>query len=672
MRERGPSFLRVVSVAGMLVAPGLHPAAWAGEPPPCTPRATITGSIGAAGATPYQKIYDRDPATSITTKRKGWQYVDFDFACPVMVRELRRHMTKGGTSGPREAGESVSYSLDGIRWRSITEDGSSGWEDATFVPRDAASDEPGGAPPFAGAFWKGVPYGWSPRLHLSSPVYARYVRYSWQAIGDSIHEFHVDYETVNSAIPNLLWDWTSWDWTEPDLYLRVRYQGDTRDPAHDVTLPWDDSHGTCFQEVADVEPEDGWALLAGNLGTDPTGPLPDFPYFFLYNKYRGVIRSYFFYGARYGAPTEATHQMGSLVVENDSLPAFTHHTGTTLGDYDPSYEQVFLKKHMPLNHWACLDFDVAGYDPDIADKSGTTFMLWWYEMTQSLLQAQGVVGLSGTLDAAPMRTGKLGGAWDQLEGASGPFMKGVSLFASPEDAADRLAASIEGYHNDGNSETWWSAAIAAGSAPASLATGDVLSFLAETAGFITKLATGGSGSQVPLSWNLDLAGDLTINGTISTAPDLTGVRFYVPGTTYGAHPELNPLYHAPLGVYALSARPTVYWYSIQPSGKSVNLDLPPNWVTINPHAGLQLVSAKAALVSRYREPLIPLRDLGDYVLDSNVVFVPPNPLDSLRVGLLLELRRIGQPLADPIRMYQEFEPDVVYDGVEFDRDIINP
>jgi hypothetical protein len=656
----------------LLIAPRFTDGARADDGPECTPRVTITGSIGAAGDTPYHRIYDRDESTSISTKRNGWQYVQLDFACPVKVHELRRHMTRGGSAyGRREAGEGILYSLDGVRWRSLTADRASGWEDAEFSHRDTSPEEPG-VSRYRGALWKGVPYGWSPRLRPASPIYARFVRFNWQAVGDSIHEIDAEYEPVHSTIPDLIWEWATWDWTEADLLLHVRYQGDTRDPVHDVPMPWNDYSGPCFQEEADVDPVDGWVLLAGDLGTNLLEPPPDFPYFFLYNKYRGLIRSYFFYGARYSAPTEATHQMGSLEFENGQVPAFTHHTGTTLDDYDPAYVQVFMKKHMPLNHWACLDFDVAGYDPDIASKSGTTFALWWYELTQSLLEAQGVAGLSGTLDAADLRTGKVGGEWDTIQGAAGPIMKAVSLFAGSEDAANTLAARIEAFHDDGNAQTWWSTAIAAGAPAAALSAGDVASVIADLGGFITKLVTGGSGSQVPLSWTVDLTGDLQINGTISEAPDLTSVRFYVPGSAYGSHPRLEPFYHQPLGVYALSARPTLKWYSRQPSGKSVNLDLPPDWVTVNPHAGLQLVSARAALVSRFRAPLVPLRDLDRYIFDSNVVLVPPTPLDSLKVGLLLELKRVGQPLAEPIRMYQEFEPDVVYDGVEFGPDVINP
>jgi hypothetical protein len=654
MPNRCRPFLSAASLAGLLVlAPRFTPAARGEEP--CTPRITVSGSIGGADQTAYAKVLDRNVATSLTSPRKGWQYVDLDFACPVKLRELRRHMTRNGTaSGPRDAGEGIFYSLDGVRWRDLTRDDTLGWQEAQFFRRDS-EPEAEGRPRYRGAFWKRLPYGWSPALRMRSAVYARFVRFNWHSIGDSLHELEVGWEPAETLNADWRWDLTRWDWTTNELF-QVNYQDDVRDPAQPVTAPWNESHGECRQENPDIAPENGWVLLAGNLGTSPFMDLPAYPYFFLYNKYRGTVRSYFFYGNRSSTDPSATHQMGSLVVEDGAVPAFTHHTATTLVDYDAAYEEFFMKKHMRVNEWACLSFDVVGYDPDVASKSAPTFMLRFYKLLQSTLEAQGNESLNGSLDAADLRTGKSGSDWDTVADVGGHFLRGAAVFGSAPGAVDKVLDIA----SNSTGSSWWENAIQG--AATALSSGDVKSFIESLGGFISGIVSGGGDSQVPLSWRVELTGDFQFNGTISTASDLAGVRFYVPGSSYGRDPKLLPLYDEPLGVYALTYKPTIDWYSRQDGRRAVDLVIDPSWVVLNPQAGLQLVSAKAALVSRSHGSRA-FRDLGYYFLEPYALMTD-GELDRLKVGLRLELQRVGQPFAEPIVMYQEYEADKVYMGVE--------
>jgi hypothetical protein len=198
---------------------------------------------------------------------------------------------------------------------------------------------------------------------------------------------------------------------------------------------------------------------------------------------------------------------------------------------------------------------------------------------------------------------------------------------------------------------------------AAFASGDVKSFIESLGGFVSGIFSGGGDSQIPLSWRVNLTGDFEFNGTISTSGDLSAVRFYVPGSGPASSPEakLAPLYNEPLGVYALTYRPTIYWYPRQDGKRDVDLAVDSSWVVLNPSAQLQLVSAKAALVSRSHGTR-PFRDLDYYILEPYAVMTD-GELDRLKVGLRLELQRVGQPFAEPIVMYQEFEADKLYDGV---------
>ena len=146
----------------------------------------------------------------------------------------------------------------------------------------------------------------------------------------------------------------------------------------------------------------------------------------LYNKYRGIMRPYIFYGSRAGISHMATHQMGELSVDNGDVAAFTHHTGTYLFDFNPRYQQVFIKKDLYLDRWACLEFDVSGYDPAIADpsKTGASFATNFHGLEVSMVDLNGAIDLSGTLDAANVRTGGTSlAALDMVTTVAGDFLK---------------------------------------------------------------------------------------------------------------------------------------------------------------------------------------------------------------------------------------------------------
>jgi hypothetical protein len=70
----------------------------------------------------------------------------------------------------------------------------------------------------------------------------------------------------------------------------VHYAEDVRkSPGQPVPLLWNDIYGNCYEENPDIAPVDGWVLLTGNFGTSLIIPQPDYPYFVLYNRYRGML-----------------------------------------------------------------------------------------------------------------------------------------------------------------------------------------------------------------------------------------------------------------------------------------------------------------------------------------------------------------------------------------------
>jgi hypothetical protein len=622
----------------------------------CIPAVDVTGSLADEGKTAYKSLYDGDTSTYLRSSAKGWQYVQFDFGCEVDLYELRRYMTQDGkrTDGARTSlGEGILHSRDGVSWFGVTNETSSGWQDANILKSDDAVG-------YRGFAWHSLPYGWSPSLLMAKPIRARYVRYNWDILSDSFHELQLSYRRVDT-VTHLGWDWSAWDWTANSL-VEVHYDDDNRGhPGQPIELPWNDFDGECYQENPDIASSDGWVLLTGNFGTSLITPRPDYPYFVLYNKYRGIMRPYIFYGSRASIPHQATHQMGTLAVENGDVATFTHYTGKYLHDFNPRYEQMFIKKHLLLNHWACLEFDVSGYDPAIGDvsKTGASFRMRFHGLEEAVLQADLIGGLSGTLEASNVRVGQDGsGVFDATVGG---FLKAVSIYQDIDDTLDKMTAK-----GDANPMTWWGPLL---STAASLASQNTVPLIGAAAGFITSLIDGGGSGNVPLSYRTELAGEFHLNGTIQTAPALSLLRFYVPGTIYGNTPELEPLYQQPLGVYSLAYEPSIEYYTapngpiaLQMGGTyGVGVYFDASSVIVNPQSGLQLHSVRVSLVSPSYAPG-PFTDPSTYVgLPS--VWMNTTRFNSLKVGVRLQFERIGQPTAPLITMYREYVPTRENQGV---------
>jgi hypothetical protein len=350
--------------------------------------------------------------------------------------------------------------------------------------------------------------------------------------------------------------------------------------------------------------------------------------------------------------------MGAVQVVDGNVATFTHHTGTALDNFNPRYEQIFIKKDLFPSTWACLEFDVTGYDPTLAHASntGARFVTNFYPLSESILQAEMIGGLRGTLEAANVRTGRDGqtSVLDSVATVGGSFLKAVNVYEDIDTALTDMKAK-----GDANPNTWWGPPLAA----LAVAGGETaVPFIGAAAGFVTSLFDGLFGSSVPLSYRVDLTGEFRINGTITTTQSLATLPFYVPGTPYGRDPALYPLYHAPLGIYSLASQPTIGWWSTRTRvGTTLRFD--PASVIVNPHSGLRLRSVQVALVSpdarptRFDNPV-------SFLLATlkSPIWMSRTRMNALKVGLQLEFQRIDRPDAPLITIYREYEASRIYEG----------
>jgi hypothetical protein len=661
-----PRLSSAMLVAALVLTLGIRHSsvAHAAAPAQCLPAVRVTASVADESKTAYKSLHDGNISTFLNSSAKGWQYVQFDFGCEVDLYELRRYMTRDGRriDGVRAGlGEAVVYSRDGVSWSEMTNDTSKGWETAKVIEADP---DGGIASGYRGFAWHSLPYGWSPSLSLTKSARARFVRYNWDVYGDRLHELKLTYGTVNASFP-VEWNLATWDWTRDQL-LTVHYTDDLRTlppPDRPVILPWNEHDGPCYQENPDIAPSNGWVMLTGNLGT-PFRALPDYPYFVLYNRYTGTMRWYFFYGPRTGQNNDATHQMGTLAVADGEVAAFTHHTGKTApdvgeprdpqSDYDPLYQQIFLKKGLAVRHWTCLEFDASGYDPNIGDtsKTGANFIMTFDGLERTEVDAVVAGGLSGVLDFSDLRTGRDMSGLDAITTGAGSFLKVVNVYKDIDDTLNQMETK-----GAANPMTWWGPLL---QQAAALASQNTVPLIGAAAGFITSLIDGGE-TKVPLSYRVNLTGEFRLTGTLQTSRWVANPRVYVPGTIYGRTPEMRPLYHEPLGVYSLTREPVIEWYDA-PSAEAakqwggtrgVTLWFDPSSVSVNPHAGLRLHSIAVAPVSSLGSQPIPFKDPTAYT-GTPETWMTTSRMNSLKVGVRLQFERLDDPTAPLVTFYREY------------------
>ncbi|MBV7336577.1 hypothetical protein KFU94_51770 [Chloroflexi bacterium TSY] len=633
-------------------------------------------------------IYDGDESTylelsaeDVAAGKEHWNFIQFDFGCPIEFEGLRRYVTEpeSGVDGDTALlFEGIAYSLDGVQWIALDEESSSGWTiyNAGDQNQEENNDE-GEADShiaYQGYKWEARTPGWTEWLEPNDETSLRYVRYNWitpagaQAANrySLPGEFEFRYFYSGSGLSGgFIWDRLTWDWTR-DTLIEVRWEEDNGGLEQPISLPWHESDGECYQEGPDIHPGEGWRLLDLNFGHNQSNK-PKLPYFVLYNQYRGIMRAYFFNAARDSYTHVASHQVGKLVIESSTIiPSFAHYIGKALPDFktsDAQYEQIFIKQYLGLNSWACLEFDVVGYDPDIAvtDKDASAFYMRFLPVQIGEVDLNGKVNLSGFINAADMQTGQRsdpngGQTLDDIKSAGKSFLKAVGIFSSTQKAIDEMKKK-----GDGNQDKWWGRLLSAADDEAS---GTGVPLISAAAGFITSLIDSGNSSSMPLSWRTELSGELEINGTITFESLAGAARFYIPGTNYGNNVELRPLYHQPLGVYSLKYPPRILWWMASDDDavrrqrtRGVKATLQDSWVHVNPHAGLNLHAVEAALVGP-NDPPTPFVDPA--AVGNPRVWMSSTRFESRKVGLKLTFNRIDQPDSEPIIIYREYEPERVF------------
>jgi hypothetical protein len=337
-----------------------------------------------------------------------------------------------------------------------------------------------------------------------------------------------------------------WDWTVNSLYTLETTSGTFTS----IRLPYYSNQGPAAAELnvagdRDIYPADGWVLLLRDFG-----PGTALPFFILYNKYRGIMRLFYFSTIPQSFTKAVCHlrfQQPGSTAKTTACFSLSDTKEAFYQGYDTNRSIIAIGK-VQWHQWCYLDFDVSGYDSNVASKNDPTFVFEINGITESSLVAQGQIDLVSTTTTA-----------HKSSNGFNNFVNGVfSLFDHVNKRYKSTDTAKTTFSNlaTQNSGKWWAAPFVA----INYLTGKSwFNALGTVTGFIEYALGGGSRSSsqpAPVITN----GTVKLNGKITTETPLYSLIMRVSGSNHldpisdAASNEL-PLYDVPLGVFNVVAKP---------------------------------------------------------------------------------------------------------------------
>lgn len=397
----------------------------------------------------------------------------------------------------------------------------------------------------------------------------------------------------------------AWDWTVDQTYTLYLDTG-----AVTVRLPYYSGSGPAAADLnistgRDIQPVDGWVLVVRHFGT-PTSSV-NFPYFILYNKYRGLLRLF------YWSPltTPVTRAVGKMYFQSPSnaaaLMTFSAPQPEYVNAYNPNKAQIVVGRLEP-RQWGYLDFDVSGYDPNLAGKTDPTLVMTIYGVHESQIVLQG--SIQGTITADPGLSAHKPDAGQNLKNVVNGV---IAFYDKPAQYYKQIADAQKKFTEMANANpgTWWGKYL---QKIAPLAGAQWLQALGPVAGFIEAIkGFGSSSSAAPTP--LFLNAEIRLDGNITEETQFYTILLRTPGSihadpTSDTSANILPLYDRPLGIFNLLAAPTVEltyvdayyecsdygWSSYESCIAEVDQRLAQIDYVVNPDSGLAVESFDAAYI----------------------------------------------------------------------------
>ncbi|PTX18362.1 hypothetical protein C8N40_106162 [Pontibacter mucosus] len=309
-----------------------------------------------------------------------------------------------------------------------------------------------------------------------------------------------------------------------------------------ILVPWASGASRQFtSEIAnDYKSSDGWMLVYNTFNTQHTH---DNLYFILYNKYRGLIRMYYY------VPSSANYISSANIIQKLAIEGPYAQSSPMLNFSAQEFVDVNTNSRfassieqwqVARSTWYVLQHELA-YDENMSTQSYSSFNFFWPIRSGQLTN----ISLNGTV------TGSLTGT------VSTP---GIDFTLSPNFSIDKSrnksTITVNGSSDADKLKPTFGSQImdalksAIISGVKSGGSGVVSNFIS---GIFKKNTTTTPEENV----NLKIKADVSLTGQLTSDFLITSPAFSIPGYNQTFTTGFVPAYNKPLGVFYLSSRPLV-------------------------------------------------------------------------------------------------------------------
>ncbi|MCX2432477.1 hypothetical protein [Pedobacter sp. GR22-10] len=319
-----------------------------------------------------------------------------------------------------------------------------------------------------------------------------------------------------------------------------------------IPVPWQSGLGGIKIDqdmIYDYAKSDGWELV---YNTFTTSAVLNPSYFMLYNKYRGVLRSYFYFAPGQNYPSNNIVCGLSLNGQGAAASPALNFSGTDITDYNTNQAAVTQLQPYQVSStgsWYAAEFEIA-YDRNTATTAYPTTTMQWQinpnSIAQISLNGTQAGELNGTIAVPASKTNFFGTLTNSIVNAAlsvgTGYATGAIGFLSTADKPKVAGALSNGL------------------------AGTVSGFLNGIFGFTKKTTTN---QKVSLTLNTNI----TVNGSSTVSSQLFDNVFAIPGTLNNNQAAtFYPAYNVPMGVFYIDGKPQVFE---QHTDSKVILPVPP-------------------------------------------------------------------------------------------------
>ncbi|MFK7969012.1 MAG: T9SS type A sorting domain-containing protein [Bacteroidia bacterium] len=398
---------------------------------------------------------------------------------------------------------------------------------------------------------------------------------------------------------------TFFDWQAKDYDMYQTINGDGK--ATSIPAPFNQIDNINVDPIygADFRPEDGWELLAQNLGYEDDGSIrTDLtnPYVILYNKYTGKLRVFLAVGDK-DQDYQAAELLLMLADEGGKNRAVMGHADALMEPvqtFDPGNQmaavQMFINED---NKWLTAEYQMA-YDPCVCNEGNKKVFIQANLIDSARITLNG--SINGTITPIEVKNKKVTSSGVTLKGASAFFKKTGSKINSvgkvykdtkafwksiksiadssgtrPQSEKDQMKAALDAITGRLEKEqptkvdpryTSSSSSGNSGSAGGNGTAGKIISlglkavpFIGDALGVLNSLIGGGSapsaGPQKVVFGPLATESKLTASGYIASSRTFKTITFDMPGSSNLEPDGQYPYYNEALGIMNVIQRPQI-------------------------------------------------------------------------------------------------------------------